>query len=134
MNITYILIGLLILASIACLISTSMLLYLGKAYKISDYKTIGDGTDLIKILDDRIEEVLSTYIIMNLAYRDSLYISIEMQEKMTDEIYISVTYSLPYDYMNALRIIYNHPLEEIKRRVTLTIMNYVIETNGNYKE
>lgn len=134
MNITYILIGLLILTSIACLISTSMLLYLGKAYKISDYKTIGDGTELIKILDDRIEEVLSTYIIMNLAYRDSLYISIEMQEKMTDEIYNSVTYSLPYDYMNALRIIYNHPLEEIKRRVTLSIMNYVIETNGNYKE
>lgn len=103
-------------------------------YKLEDYKTIGDGENLIKILDSRIEEVQETYVIMNLAYRESLYISMEMQEKITEEIYDKVTDSLPFDYMNTLRIIYDHPLDEIKRRVTLSVMGYVIETNGNYKE
>lgn len=98
------------------------------------YIKIGKSKDIIDILETRIEDVLNTYILMNLAYKDSLYISMEMQETITKEIYNQVILSLPAEYIMIFKMLYDRPFDEIKRRVTLAVMAYVIETNGNYKE
>ena len=92
------------------------------------------GEDIINILDNRIEDVLNTYVIMNLAYKDTLYISVEMQDKIYDIILENIIKSLPDTYIRVLSLLYKEPYVEIGRRTQLKLMNYVIETNGKYKE
>lgn len=105
-------------------------------FTINDYISIGNGESLLSILDTRIEDVLNTYVILNFAYKESLYISQEIQDEMNNDILIEVIRSLSYDYLDILKIIYDGSVikDEIKRRVELAVMSYVIEVNGKYTE
>lgn len=101
---------------------------------VNEYVSIEKGDTILSILDNRIEDILNTYVIMNLGYKDTLYISTEMQDEINNIILECTIKSLPNSYISVLSLLYAEPYVEIDRRIKLAVMNYVIENNGQYRE
>lgn len=92
--------------------------------------------DDISILDKIIQDEFQRYEIMELAHKENLYITNEIQAKMIKTIFSRVYTSLSDDLFDKFSIIYKRTYIEdlIAQKVQMVVLNYTIEINGNYKD
>lgn len=92
--------------------------------------------DDINILDKIIQDEFQRYEIMELAHKENLYITADIQNKMITTIFTKVYKSLSNDLFNKFSIIYKKEYIEdlIAQKVQMVVLNYTIEINGNYKD
>lgn len=92
--------------------------------------------DDINILDKIIQDEFHRYEIMELAHKENLYVTADIQNKMITTIFTKVYKSLSDDLFNKFSIIYKKEYIEdlIAQKVQMVVLNYTIEINGNYKD
>lgn len=92
--------------------------------------------DDINILDKIIQDEFQRYEIMELAHKENLYITSDIQNKMITTIFTKVYKSLSNDLFDKFSIIYKKEYIEdlIAQKVQMVVLNYTIEINGNYKD
>lgn len=92
--------------------------------------------DDINILDKIIQDEFHRYEIMELAHKENLYVTADIQNKMITTIFTKVYKSLSDDLFNKFSIIYKKEYIEdlIAQKVQMAVLNYTIEINGNYKD
>lgn len=92
--------------------------------------------DDINILDKIIQDEFQRYEIMELAHKENLYITSNIQNKMITTIFTKVYKSLSNDLFDKFSIIYKKEYIEdlIAQKVQMVVLNYTIEINGNYKD
>lgn len=92
--------------------------------------------DDINILDKIIQDEFHRYEIMELAHKENLYVTADIQNKMIRTIFTKVYKSLSDDLFNKFSIIYKKEYIEdlIAQKVQMVVLNYTIEINGNYKD
>lgn len=107
-----------------------------KNIQIQNSLDMGDGEIIFKALDSIIDDSLNTYIVLNLAFKDVPYIPEKEQTKMTNYVYKDVIEKLSPQFIDQLSMIYRKDYinKEISKRVQLSVMNYVIQTNGTLSE
>lgn len=88
--------------------------------------------DSVNILDKIITDVFNRYQIMNLAHRDNLYVTTELQKKIIRDVLTVVYLSLSDDLLNKLTLIYKKDYIEdiIVQKIQFLVMNYTISTNN----
>ena len=107
-----------------------------KNIQIQNSLDMGNGDIILNALDKIIEDSISTYIILNLGYLETNYIPEKEQKKMMKEIYTDVSNKLSPTFIDQLGLLYSSESiqTEISKRIQLTIMQYVINTNSSYSE
>ena len=107
-----------------------------KNKEIKNSLEMNEGKNLNAILDNLIEESINTYVILILGFLEVEHIPEKEEKKMIEHVYTDVILKMSPLFRNALSLIYDREYinKEIKRRVTLAIMSYVINTNGNFKK
>lgn len=88
------------------------------------------------LLDSIIQETFNRYEILNLAHKQNLYITEAMQSKIISDITKEIFYGLSDNIFDKLSLIYkrDHIEDIIVQKIQMIVLNYTIETNGNYTE
>lgn len=88
------------------------------------------------LLDNIIQETFNRYEILNLAHKQNLYITEAMQSKIISDITKEIFYGLSDNIFDKLSLIYkrDHIEDIIVQKIQMIVLNYTIETNGNYTE
>ena len=105
-----------------------------KSIQTQNLISITDGKIINTILDNMIDDSINTYIILNIGYLDKSHIPEKQQKKMIIYIYNDIMNKISPSFRNFLSLIYheNYIDKEIKRRVELSVMSYIIHTNSNF--
>lgn len=88
------------------------------------------------LLDSIIQETFNRYEILNLAHKQNLYITEAIQSKIISDITKEIFYGLSDNVFDKLSLIYkkDHIEDIIVQKIQMIVLNYTIETNGNYTE
>ena len=90
----------------------------------------------LEILDKIIQDDFERYQILNLAHKDNLYITEEIQQKIIMDIATEVFKSISQNIWDKLALIYKkeHLEDIIVQKVQMIVLTYTVEINGNYKD
>ena len=92
--------------------------------------------NILKIIDDIINNVFTNYQIMDLSNINNLYITEKLQVEIITSVFNKVYHSISDNIINKLLLVYNKEYIEdmIAQKVQQVVLQYTIEINGNYKK
>ena len=90
----------------------------------------------LEILDKIIQDDFERYQILNLAHKDNLYITEEIQQKIIMDIATEVFKSISQNIWDNLALLYDkeHLEDIIVQKIQMIVLTYTVEINGNYKD
>lgn len=130
---------LMIIVSILLLILTLYVLKsmdnMNKKLKLKEYEiniNTGTGEEIFSTLDRIIAECFSEYTVLNIEYKETVYIDSELEKQITTDVSHKILDRLSPTLIAKISLVYNinNLSLLISERVYLHTLNYTIEKNG----